>query len=584
MSDPFKLPSEREAAFAFAKFLHAQRNYSAALTAWTEYVQTFGPTDPVLLNLAICHLNAGDPAESVPICEAILDRRPGWAPARHILANALAATDQLDRAYAEIQRAVRDGDSLQTRMGLAEILSAQGAQAEAKEEYERALRMTKNEAQHAGAALQLAMLLLTEEDFETAERLLDPVARGRTLDATEAVFQLGRSLYLRWFRGDKTEGLLDDARATFQLAVEANASEPRHWTGLGLCDRALGNAGAAIVEFERGIALGDDVGFVSAQLSWALYDDGQFEESVVAARTALASSVELEMAWDFLALSAVQIGVDSTGELIREAYDAAPHSQVVANVRGALLEFEATADEAAAHWTAIADQWPDDDVILKNALRSALDRADVEQCAVLVDRLESVSPGLTANLGATVIKAIESRNATSLVEVLAREDPLWPPPDEHDSSDVLNTTHIGDFLVAVQSTRFEEQIGEFLRRKGLEPEIAVRPDFLGGLEIDVLLGRHTNQVSLGEAKLRLNPAKLVSRPEVVTLQRKVERARESLGTGVQVVGNLMSNASGVDDDAREYADQHGVELQYARIPGNWGHHARWTVLEISPYP
>ena len=353
--------------FDRAAWLQLRRKYGAALGLWADYVRSFSSEGPALLNFAICHLHAGDVTESLRLTSTILEAKPNWGEARHIRAMALVQVGELDEAYREIHRAINVSNTALIRTGLAEILMDRGDAGQALVEFQRAYRMATDDFERAKAVLGWGILLIGEGKFLAAERVLRPIAEGSTLDAAEAAFQLGYAQFAPWLNGVRDDAAVARARSTFQSAVDLDVESARPWVALGLCDLALENPGAAQVEFERGLALGGDPAFVNAQLSQALYEREQYEEAIAAARRSLEHG-GADSAWEYLALAAAQVGFDTASELIEEAYAAASHSPVVANLRGSLFAHEGSYEEAARHWTELSDRWPDDVVILQNAL------------------------------------------------------------------------------------------------------------------------------------------------------------------------------------------------------------------------
>ena len=218
-----------------ARLLHADPKLAAEQA---EEVLRIAPNHPVaLVYLGAARCAGGDPAGALAVLEPLAAARPGWAPAHHHLALALAAEGRRDEAIASLRRAVAlQPDFADAWRALGDRLIEAGDAAGADAAY----------AQHIRAATKDPRLLapaaaLCANDVPTAEALLR--AHLKRFPTDVAAIRMLAEVAARLRRYHDAENLL--ARC---LELSPSFKEARHQYALVL--HRQNKAAAALHEID----------------------------------------------------------------------------------------------------------------------------------------------------------------------------------------------------------------------------------------------------------------------------------------------------------------------------------------------
>jgi len=165
--------------------------------------------------IAVCHLRAGSRDLALREADAVLAMDPRFSDARLLRGSVLAARGDYPGAVKELRLAVdTDPAKPMLRLDLAKVLAEAGRAAEARTEYEAALRV---QSDYLPALTGLGALEAQQGDTEGALRTL---TRALELDpaADEARFNLARVLALR--------GEAVAARAEYQRLLGDKGTRP----------------------------------------------------------------------------------------------------------------------------------------------------------------------------------------------------------------------------------------------------------------------------------------------------------------------------------------------------------------------
>lgn len=578
-----------DGTIAFERALEAQkrREYVRALELWRQYGATFGDDVLSRFNRAICELHVGDPAKTEDEMRRLesqfavsVVRKPlPWMAAEvaHFRAAALVRQGKLEEALTHALRSVEIESNSRTHFGLGDVLYDLGRFVEAEQQYRRAIRLAALKDDIRGLKIALSRSLLMQERFDEPIELLHPIADTDNLDAAEAAFELGRGLYFRGLHNDRDIEDIRAARRAFQDSTRLNPANPRTWGALGLCDLEMEQLHLARANLERAVDLGDRSQLIIQSLALACFRDNAFDACIdLLLRFIDELDEDPQSAWELLALAAFK-RVDS--ELIDEAASLYPESPVIGNVVAALCERSDDPVITERAWRDALERWTDDDVIVQNTLRFALEHVNGRLAGDALTVFEREFPMLAKKLPRQLTKAI----ATGVDAEIAREYRQFADgslfPLSHELA-LFSPHNYFDYYTGLQSTRFEEQLALRVDPHRQFTSIGVRPVFLEGQEIDVLY-ETPDVIKLYEAKLRFDD-RGIERAEVLRLVRKREKAAKNRQDATVSV-YLVSNATTVENDAIELATSAGVELLRATLPSGWRQQPRWGILDLQSY-
>lgn len=235
--------------------------------------QSTGPADPdARLAEIAAAVSASEDQRAMALCAGYLDQHPSDARARVLLARVHIRRGDLDAAYSELRRALRDDarnvdahyylglvaarlaerqferlveiapDSARVHQLHAEALEAQDRRAAAEAAYEAALKANPELLDALLALAKLKRIRLACGDaielYERAERL------RQTFDGA---YGLG----VCYGHVDRDE----DALAQFERAIRRDATAAVAWAGLGSTLTRLGRPADAIEKLQRAIQL-----------------------------------------------------------------------------------------------------------------------------------------------------------------------------------------------------------------------------------------------------------------------------------------------------------------------------------------
>ena len=320
-----------------------------------------------------------------------------------------------------------------------------------------------------------------------AVEILKPLPDSDHPDAAGACVQLGLAYYHVWLgSGRSDEAQLKLCRGAFLRVTELEGTNRLGWSGVGMAEAALGNHAEALTFLDRAKELGDRPRFLDNWRAASLVNVGRCDEAIQAA---LASNDD---GWDSpidnLAIVAIAItgaGSANHEDLLNDLRDHVADAPEIANAWFAYEWRRGDLDAAQKLLDDATERWPDDTVLLRNAMLIAVARQDVASATRHFQELEVADPTLAKEWAPGMGTALESRDPLQLKAALklfgeAAFTSHAPRRDNQDS-------RLQGMLTNAVSVRFEEQVAERLKTDHgyRETEVSWKPAFLDGKEIDI---------------------------------------------------------------------------------------------------
>lgn len=213
---------------------------------------------PLRLREAAWELDLGHPERAIDLLNDSMVVRAAPARASLIMARAALAQGDFDRARELLDTGARSSP----RYGELHALSA--------ELYRR-----------VGESDLAELPALRAQTFTNEPPLEDPVL---AILYTEGVSS-------RWHilqgQGSLAAGRLEDARVSFEKAVEARPSDAHGWNQLGIALQALGRLDEAVEAYRRSLVLRPDFSQATSNLAMSLFSAGRSEAGLESARKAI---------------------------------------------------------------------------------------------------------------------------------------------------------------------------------------------------------------------------------------------------------------------------------------------------------
>ena len=309
-ADPY-LPA---AQYALGLAAFAEHNLDEAAKAFEETLKLSPQAATVRMHLARVKLAQGDAAGAVAIADRAASDRPADPGAAVLLAQALRASGNPDRAKGELTKRLASGlaseASLHAELGWVELQRGEGAAARAA--FYEALRDTPRAA---GARKGIIAAHLADRKIDAARR---QVAVWAAADSTDAPLQLlsadvelaGGNVagaeqtlksviasdasqleaYERLGRVYAGQGRIDEAVAQFDaLATRSPSATAGARTMIGILQETRNDRDAAKRAYEQALAGDAHAGVAANNLAWIYAADGKLDQALGLAMTAQAS-------------------------------------------------------------------------------------------------------------------------------------------------------------------------------------------------------------------------------------------------------------------------------------------------------
>jgi len=170
-------PEDARLAFLAGDWLILQgRNEQSRIVL--QHALTLHPEYPAALNdLAYSYAYAGDFANATASMERYVALEPEQPNPRDSYGEILRMAGKFDAALAQYRISVRMDPNFGSEVGVADTLALMGREAEARDEYERAIVFAGSQSEKIQFELQMALTWIREGDRKQAERALTDVAK-----------------------------------------------------------------------------------------------------------------------------------------------------------------------------------------------------------------------------------------------------------------------------------------------------------------------------------------------------------------------------------------------------------------------
>jgi tetratricopeptide (TPR) repeat protein len=528
--------------------------------------------------------HCGEYREASEILESLIDESPEWAMPWLLIAHVRQALGDEDAALQAARIAVSLDESTRTRCALGEILQDQGQSKLAVTEFARALAIAPNEGEASMVRIGFGKALVSLGNPLKGIGILTPLAESDYPDAAEACFELAIAYHEAWVTSDRSDDAqLKLCRDAFLRVTELDSTNPLGWTGAGVSAAELGNHAEALIFFDRGKDLGEPIKFLGYWQAISLVNVGRFTEAI---RAALASNDD---GWDSPIDNLATVAVAITGagfanheDLLNDLRDHITDAPQIANAWFAYEWRRGDLDAAQKLLHEAIEHWPDDTVLLRNAMLIAAARQDVASATEYFQGLEVADATLAKEWAPGLGTALKSRDRLQLKAALKQfSETAFANHDAlHGNQDSL----LRDMLTNTASVRFEEQVAARLKgdRQYVDIVVSWKPDFLHGKEIDIW-ATGTGKSAVVSCKLRLGPGKPLTKSEVESLIKKRDAVRRECGSASDpIAGIVVTNDAEADADAIALASAEDVELLRANLSRGFPQDPRWTVVRLSP--
>jgi tetratricopeptide (TPR) repeat protein len=172
-----KYPQDYRLCFLAGRWLIHQQRYSQGIVV-LEHAITLFPDYPAALNeLAYAYAYSGDFPKAYGLMDRYVQLQPDQPNPYDSYGEILRAAGQFDAALEKYRMAIRVDPTFGSELGVADTLAVMGKEAEAREEYARALLFVKSESDRVEYELQAAVTWIREGNHKQVDKSLHDVAR-----------------------------------------------------------------------------------------------------------------------------------------------------------------------------------------------------------------------------------------------------------------------------------------------------------------------------------------------------------------------------------------------------------------------
>ena len=170
-------PQDHRTAFLAGRWLVHQRRYAQGIFV-LEHAITLFPDYPAALNeLAYAYAFSGNFEKAYVLMDRYIQLQPDQPNPYDSYGEILRAAGQYDAALEKYRMAIRVDPNFGSEVGVADTLAVMGREAEAREEYTKALMFVTSENDRVEYELQMAVTWIRENNHEELDKSLREVAR-----------------------------------------------------------------------------------------------------------------------------------------------------------------------------------------------------------------------------------------------------------------------------------------------------------------------------------------------------------------------------------------------------------------------
>jgi len=170
-------PEDHRLYFLAGRWLIHQERYAQGILVLQHAITLF-PDYPAALNeLAYAYAYSGDFAEACGLMERYVQLQPDQPNPYDSYGEILRASGQFDAALEKYRMAIRVDPTFGSELGVADTLAVMGREAEARQEYTRALLFVKSENDRVEYELRSAVTWIRENNHKQVDDSLHEVAR-----------------------------------------------------------------------------------------------------------------------------------------------------------------------------------------------------------------------------------------------------------------------------------------------------------------------------------------------------------------------------------------------------------------------
>ncbi|MBV8553176.1 MAG: tetratricopeptide repeat protein [Acidobacteriaceae bacterium] len=249
-------PGDATLHFDFARTYFGQQKMDKALTEALSALRENGNLAPARVLAARVYEDRGDHAKALEQADLVLNVEPGNADARLIRDRALVATGQMDKAEPELEALLeRYPLANDARLQLAAIYVSRKQFDQANQEYSR---MWSSNPPDVRGYIGLQTVKLTQgEPGQAVQAMKDLVNKNPQsvpLRFELANFEATAAATAR-NKPDQSKQLFQEAADNFKEILKTNPQSGDIWLRLGIMQRELGQADAALASFQQASAV-----------------------------------------------------------------------------------------------------------------------------------------------------------------------------------------------------------------------------------------------------------------------------------------------------------------------------------------
>jgi tetratricopeptide (TPR) repeat protein len=170
-------PQDHRTAFLAGRWLVHQRRYAQGVFVLEHAVALF-PDYPAALNeLAYAYAFTGNFEKAYQLMDRYVQLQPDQPNPYDSYGEILRAAGQYNAALAKYRMAIRVDPNFGSEFGVADTLAVMGKEAEAREEYARALMFVTSESDRVEYELQTAVTWIRENNHKQVDKSLHEVAK-----------------------------------------------------------------------------------------------------------------------------------------------------------------------------------------------------------------------------------------------------------------------------------------------------------------------------------------------------------------------------------------------------------------------
>jgi tetratricopeptide (TPR) repeat protein len=221
-------PKDKRLAFLAGNWMMGQNNYDQAQKTLEQALAIDKNYPPALNDLGYCYAQSREYSKAFAVMERYVAVMPTLPNPQDSYAEILRLSGNFDAAIAHYYAALKiDPGFDYSQLGLGDTYALMGNQAQARSEYDLAIRKAHTEADRLAYALQRATTWAREKNFTEADQAFDAVAEkahAEGFDLIAAQAHRMMSLYQR----DDASALKHLAAAEEGLSHQANISKSEH--------------------------------------------------------------------------------------------------------------------------------------------------------------------------------------------------------------------------------------------------------------------------------------------------------------------------------------------------------------------